>query len=188
MMDTKGHGGARRGAGRRLASERTKVVRLLLPLATLAKRLAEKTLRAGDINAFLTVEPRGPASVPLMGSTAACGFPSPAEDYLDRPLDFNELMIANPAATFAVRVAGESMIGAGIFPNDIAVIDRSLAASNGLIVLALLNGEFTIKRYRRNERRTWLQPENAGFRDIDLSDGIEFEVWGVVTRSIRMLA
>lgn len=168
--------------------EPTKVVRLPLPLASLAKRLADRTLRAGDINAFLDIEPRQAAHVPLMATAAVCGFPSPAEDYLDRPLDFNELLIANPAATFAVRVAGESMLGAGIFPNDIAVIDRSLTVANGLIVLALLAGEFTIKRYRRKGARAWLQAENPAFKDIELNEDAEFEVWGVVTRSIRMLA
>jgi hypothetical protein len=78
----------------------------------------------------------------------ACGFPSPADDHLDRPLDFNKLLVQNPAATFAVRIAGESMTGAGLFPGDIAVVDRSLTPANGCIVLALIDGEFTIKRYQ----------------------------------------
>src|ERR1700756_1187879 len=86
--------------------EPSKVVRLPLPVAALAKRLADKSLRAGDINAFFDIETRRPATVPLMATLAACGFPSPADDYLDRPLDFNELLIENPAATFAVRIAG----------------------------------------------------------------------------------
>src|SRR6202161_3066960 len=100
----------------------SKVVRLPLPVAALAKRLAEKSLRAGDINAFFDIEPRRPATGPLMPTPATCGFPSPANDYLDRPLDFNELLIEHPAATFAVRIAGESMTGAGLFPGDIAVV------------------------------------------------------------------
>ena len=91
--------------------EPSKVVRLPLPVAALAK----KSLRAGDINTFFDIEARRPATVPLMATSAACGFPSPADDYLDRPLDFNELLIENPAATFAVRIAGESMTGAGLF-------------------------------------------------------------------------
>src|ERR1700691_1438479 len=95
--------------------EPSKVVRLPLPVAALAKRLADRTLRAGDINAFLNVAPQRAAAVPLMASPATCGFPSPADDYLDRPLDFNELLIENPAATFAVRIAGESMRGQGCF-------------------------------------------------------------------------
>ena len=86
--------------------------------------------------------------------TAACGFPSPADDYLDRPLDFNELLVRNPAATFAVRLASDSMIGAGLFPGDIAVIDRSVTPTPGCIVLALIDGEFTIKRYRPRDGKS----------------------------------
>src|SRR5580692_10726664 len=157
--------------------EPSKVVRLPLPVAALAKRLADKSLRAGDINAFLDVEARRAATVPLMATPAECGFPSPADDYLDRPLDFNELLIENPAATFAVRVAGESMTGAGMFPGDIAVVDRSREAIDGSIVLALLGGEFTIKRYRRKGRRIWLQPENPAFGEIRLNEDSAFEVW-----------
>ena len=171
----------------RPAGEPTKVVRLPLPVATLARRLADKSLRAGDINAFLDVEPRRRATVPLMASPAECGFPSPADDYLDRPLDFNELLIGNPAATFAVRIAGESMIGAGMFPGDIAVVDRSRTAVDGSIVLALIGGEFTIKRYRKKGARVWLQAENPAFKNIELNEDSAFEVWGVIAKSIRML-
>jgi DNA polymerase V len=171
----------------RPAGEPTKVVRLPLPVAVLAKRLADKTLRAGDINAFLDVEPQRAAAVPLMASPATCGFPSPADDYLDRPLDFNELLIENPAATFAVRIAGESMTGIGLFPGDIAVVDRARTAVDGSIVLALLGGEFAIKRYRRKGARVWLQAENPAFKDIKLNEDSAFEVWGVIVKSIRML-
>src|ERR1700677_1860909 len=143
--------------------EPSKVVRLSLPLAALAKRCAEKTLRAGDINAFFDVKAGRPVTVPLMASPAACGFPSPADDYLDGPLDFNELLIENPAATFAVRIAGESMTGAGLFTGDIAVVDRARTANDGSIVLALLAGEFTIKRYRCKGARAWLEAENPVF-------------------------
>jgi len=135
---------------------------------------------------IMDVEKRWTATVPLMAWPAACGFPSPADDYLDRPLDFNELLIVNPASTFAVRVTGDSMIDAGIFPQDIAVIDRSLTAMDRTIVLALLGGEFTIKRYRRKDGKVWLQAENPGYANILLTEDSEFEVWGGVTRSIRM--
>ena len=144
---------SRKGIGGRPRGEPTKVVRMPLPIANLARRLAEGTLRAGDINGFLDIETRTPLTVPLVSSTASCGFPSPADDYLDRPLDFNELLVQNPAATFAVRISGESMTGAGLFPGDIAVVDRSLTPFNGCIVLALIEGEFTIKRYCLRGRR-----------------------------------
>lgn len=118
-------GSNRKGIGGRPRGAPTTVLRLLLPLANLARHLREGTLRAGDINAFLDIEAVEKGSVPLVECTTACGFPSPADDYLDRPLNFNELLIRNPAATFAVRLAGESMTGAGLFPGDIAVVDRS---------------------------------------------------------------
>ena len=177
----------RKGIGGRPRGAPTAVLRLPLPLANLARRLREGTLRAGDINAFLDVAASAKGSVPLVEGTTACGFPSPADDYLDRPLDFNELLIRNPAATFAVRLAGESMTGAGLFPGDIAVVDRSLAPTPGCIVLALLDGEFTVKRYRPHDGRIILQAENPAFPDIEITAERAFEVWGVVTRSIRML-
>jgi DNA polymerase V len=178
--------GGRKGIGGRPRREPTKVVRLPLPIAIIARRLRDGTLRAGDINAFLDIEPRGPATVPLVMSPASCGFPSPADDYLDRALDFNELLIRNPAATFAVRIAGESMTGAGLFPGDIAIVDRSLSPTNGCIVLALIEGEFTVKRYRLNAGGIVLQAENAAFKDILIPEDSAFEVWGVVKHSIRM--
>jgi len=136
---------------------------------------------------IMQVEKRLTVSVPLMAWPVTCGFSSPADDYMDRPLDFNELLILNPASTFAVRVIGDSMIDAGIFPKDIAVIDRSVTAIDRHIILALLGGEFTIKRYRQKDGRVWLQPENPAYANILLTEDSEFEVWGVVTRSIRIL-
>ena len=117
----------------------------------------------------------------------AAGFPSPADDYLDRPLDFNELLIAHPAATFAVRVAGNSMEGVGIFAGDIAIVDRALTASDGSIILGTLDGEFTIKRYRKRGGGCWLEAANPAFAPIAVSEDREFEVWGVVRHTIRML-
>jgi DNA polymerase V len=160
----------------------------------LAKRLAEKRLRAG-YHTFFDVEASRPATVPLMASAAECGFLPPADDYLDRPLDFNELLIENLGATFAVGIVGESMTGAALFPGDIAVVDRSRTAVDGSIVLALLAGEFTVKRYRKKGARTWLQAENPAFGNIEVNEdsGFEvnedpgFEVWGVIAKSIRML-
>lgn len=143
--------------------------------------------RSGGVSAFLAVELRLTRRIPLVSAAAACGFPSPADDYLDRPLDFNELLIENPAATFAVRIAGESMIGAGLFPNDIAIVDRSKTPRSGSIVLALVDGEFTIKRFRRRGACVVLQAENKAFSDIVITEAMQFEIWGVVKHAIRML-
>lgn len=140
-----------------------------------------------DIGDFLAVMARTRMAVPLVGSTVAAGFPSPADDYLDRSLDFNELLIANPAATFAVRVTGDSMIGVGIFPGDIAVVDRSHSPADRSIILALVDGEFTLKRYRRRSGKIWLESENAAYKDIPITEDMTFEVWGVIQKSIRIL-
>ena len=129
---------------------------------------------------------RLPLSVPLVSANVAAGFPSPADDYLDHPLDFNELLIAHPAATFAVRVAGDSMKGAGIFPGDIAVVDRSLTAADGSLILGILDGDFTLKRYRCRSGRTWLEPDNPAYQPILITEHTQFEVWGVVRHTIRM--
>lgn len=184
MINSRLPGGRRAGAGRPRGIETT-VVRLPIRVANLARRFASGSVRAGDINGFLDVEALTHQTVPLMASTAACGFPSPADDYLDRPLDFNELLITHPAATFAVRVSGLSMTGAGIFPGDIAVVNRAITPYQDCIVLALLDGEFTIKRYLTKGGGVTLRPENHEFRDIVIQDGQEFEIWGVVTNSIR---
>jgi DNA polymerase V len=153
-MTNKQHGGRRAGPP-------TKVVRLPVMLADMAHDLAAAK-NPGEVAAFLDVESRSALRVPMMAWSATCGFPSPAEDYVDRPLDFNELLIEHPAATFAIRIEGESMTGAGIFPGDIAVVDRAKEPVNGSIVLALLDGSFTVKRYRRffcrpktQRLRTW---------------------------------
>lgn len=127
------------------------------------------------------------ATVPFVLSRVAAGFPSPADDYLDTPLDFNELLIAHPAATFAVRVAGDSMVGAGIFPGDIAVVDRALKAVDGKVILGILAGEFTLKRFRMRGICVWLESANPAYKPIPITDESEFEVWGVVRHTIRIL-
>ena len=131
MIVKKQHGGARPGAGRPRKAP-TKAVRLPVPLANFARELAAAK-KSGDVAAFFGVEGRSALRVPMMAWSAACGFPSPAEDYVDRPLDFNELLIEHPAATFAIRIEGDSMTGAGIFPGDIAVVDRARTPVNSSI-------------------------------------------------------
>lgn len=142
--------------------------------------------RQADVAAILAVVAITRARVPLMSATAECGFPSPADDYLDRPLDFNELLIDNAPATYAVRVSGDSMTGIGIFPGDIAVINRAKRAVDRSIVIAVVDGEFTLKRYRKRGSRAWLQAENPAYKDLEILEDMTFEVWGVVTRSIRI--
>jgi DNA polymerase V len=124
---------------------------------------------------------------PLFLSGVSAGFPSPADDYLDRKLDLNEYLIKNQAATFFVRVAGDSMTGAGINDNDILVVDRSLEPANNSIVIAVVNGELTVKRLIKNRNSCRLVAENPAYPALDISEETALEIWGVATFAIHAL-
>lgn len=126
-----------------------------------------------------------PLGRPLFTVRVSAGFPSPADDYIEHALDLNEKLIRHPAATFFVRVSGDSMQGAGIYDGDLLVVDRSLEAQDRNIVIAVVNGEFTLKRLKKDQGRIWLMPENAAYEPIELHDGIEAEIWGVVKHAIH---
>ncbi|WP_151744007.1 LexA family protein [Acinetobacter calcoaceticus] len=114
------------------------------------------------------------------------GFPSPAQDYVDKALDMNEHLIKNETATFIVKVASLSMLNAGIEIDDELIVDRSLDAKHGDIVVALIDNDFTVKRLMIEESRKWLKAENPEYKNIYLSEGQELIVWGVVTHIIKM--
>jgi DNA polymerase V len=114
----------------------------------------------------------------LLGVQA--GFPSPAGDYMERPIDLNEHIIEHPTATFFMRVEGESMIGAHIPPGALVVVDRALRPKDGSIVVAVVDGEFTIKRLDISMTEKRLMPENPKFKPIVITEGMEVEIWGVV--------
>jgi len=122
---------------------------------------------------------------PLFSCGVSAGFPSPADDYIDRQLDLNELLIHNPAATFFVRVAGDSMTGISINHDDILIVDRSLEPVSGKIVIAVINGELTIKRLLKDNSSCRLVAENPNYEDIEINEEMAFEVWGVVTSVIH---
>ena len=125
---------------------------------------------------------------PLYSNQIQAGFPSPAEDDVPfEPYDLGAKLIPNPASTFFIRVTGESMRDAGIFPDDVLIVDRSLEASNGDVVVAAINGEFTVKRFFRKGKRVELRPENSKFRPIVVTTDMDFIVWGVVKTVIHNL-
>ena len=125
---------------------------------------------------------------PLYEDKVAAGFPSPAEDQIDTQLDLNDHLVKNPASTFYVRVEGNSMIGAGIHHNDLLVVDLSLEARDGQIIIALLNGEFTVKRLKISKNKSiQLVPENEEYPTISVKEGMDFRIWGVVTSVIHSL-
>ena len=112
------------------------------------------------------------------------GFPSPAED-THETFDIVTHIVRHPEATFFMRVTGDSMMGAGIFDGDLLVVDRSIEPTSGDIVVAVVNGEFTIKRFRRNGSTIELVPENTKYRKITLNEGMEIQIWGVVTGTYK---
>ncbi len=126
-------------------------------------------------------------NIPLFNSKVAAGFPSPADDYIEKTLDLNDLLIQKPAATFFVRAEGESMLGAGIHPNDILVVDRSLEPLVGKVVICALNGELTVKRLKSIGNEIILGAENPAYSDIRVQKDIDLVIWGVVTNVIHTL-
>jgi len=135
----------------------------------------------GSIKAIFTYQEGKKLFRPLMASKISAGFPSPAQDYVEGKLDLNEYMIAHPASTFFVRVDGYSMVGAGIQPNDILVVDRSLEAVNNRIVIAIVEGELTVKRLKIEANEYYLMPESEDYPSIHIVEDMDFAIWGVVT-------
>lgn len=123
--------------------------------------------------------------LPCMLTSIPAGFPSPAEDYLDKQLDLNEWLIKHPAATFFVRVEGDSMRDAGIASGDILIVDRALEPSDGKIVVAVIDGEFTVKRIAIGAEGIQLLPANESYPPIHIPPESDFRIWGVVTYVIH---
>jgi DNA polymerase V len=124
---------------------------------------------------------------PLLGANISAGFPSPAQDYIEKTIDLNEQLISHPVATFFVRVEGDSMTGAGIFNDDVLIVDRALDPADGKVIVAVLNSELTVKRLRIKPDCWTLVPANPAFPEIVISEDTDFSVWGVVTYCIHKL-
>ncbi|PKN79043.1 MAG: peptidase S24 [Candidatus Cloacimonetes bacterium HGW-Cloacimonetes-1] len=139
----------------------------------------------GSVKEIWGFNPETKLSRPLIGAHVPAGFPSPAQDYIEGSLDLNEFLIAHPSSTFFVRVDGYSMIDAGIFPDDILIVDRSLDAINNKIVIAILDSELTVKRLKIIGNKYWLYPDNPEYQPICIEEDIEFYIWGVVTYVIH---
>lgn len=122
---------------------------------------------------------------PLMLTPISAGFPSPAEDKVDVNLNLHSMMVTRPEATFFMRVEGDSMKNAGISSGDIAVVDRSLEPKNGQAVVAFIDGDFTLKRFKKDGGRGWLIPENESYTPIEVTEDSDFQIWGVVTFIVK---
>ena len=124
---------------------------------------------------------------PMYSHSISAGFPSPADDYIEDRLDLNELLINNKPATFFLRVKGDSMLNAGIHHGDIIVVDRSLQAGHRSIVVAVVDGELTVKRLITRNGSAELHAENPKYAPICLQEGQELTIWGVVTSSVHQV-
>ncbi|MDE6135375.1 MAG: translesion error-prone DNA polymerase V autoproteolytic subunit [Muribaculaceae bacterium] len=124
-------------------------------------------------------------SLPFADAGIQAGFPTPAQDYITETIDLNREIVRHPAATFYGRVAGKSMIDEGIEPGDLLVIDRSLEPTDGDLAVCCLDGEFTLKRIRLRPGAVWLIPSNEEFDPILVTPDRQFEIWGVVTHTIK---
>lgn len=117
----------------------------------------------------------------------SAGFPSPAEDFFQERLDLNSYLIKHPASTFFVKVEGDSMVDAGIYNNDLLIVDRSLTPKENSIVIAAVNGELTVKKLKRINGKLCLIPENKIYPSIELKDETDLRIWGVVIYSIHKI-
>lgn len=126
-----------------------------------------------------------PIHVPLFSHKVAAGFPSPADDYIEGRLSLDEHLVQHKEATFFVRAKGNSMVNAGIFDGNLLVVDKSLTPSSGDIVIAIIDGEMTVKRLIQRDGKVTLKPENSRFKEIELKEGQELQVWGVVTSTVK---
>lgn len=187
-----GRGGTRTGAGRKpntgIFGEKTIAKRIPVSLVKQVENFIHSIKK--EISVGFNLKEVGlmrshQLNLPLFASRVQAGFPSPADDYLEASLDLNQHLIQHPAATFFVRASGESMINAGIHNNDILVVDRSLEPKHGDIIIAALNSELTVKRLHVSHKKVILKPENPDYPVIEITEEMEFLIWGVVTSVIH---
>tara|TARA_B100002051_G_scaffold118929_1_gene113324 strand:+ start:845 stop:1273 length:429 start_codon:yes stop_codon:yes gene_type:complete len=123
--------------------------------------------------------------IAFYNSSIPAGFPSPAEDHIDIPLDLNEHLIRHPAATFYVYAKGNSMQNSGIYDGDLLIVDRAVEPKLKNIVIAVIDGEFTVKRISKIKNKIYLLPDNKEYQPIEIKDSSNFQIWGVVIYTIH---
>ena len=117
-----------------------------------------------------------------------CGFPSPARDFTEGTIDLNEELMSHPNATFIVRARGDSMVGSGIYPGDLLIVDRSIKPRNESIIIAVLDGELSVKILRFKNKQVNLSSSNNNYKDVLVSEEMDFTIWGVCTNVIHNLS
>jgi len=137
-----------------------------------------------SISPAMEVEERSKLELPLFISKVHAGSPTPADDYFDNKLDLNDYLVTKPSHTYFVKVSGDSMVGAGIFPGDTLVVDRSLSAEHNKIVIAMIENEFIVKRLKIHNGSVYLISENSKYPPLEVTDP-DMMIWGVVTYTIH---
>lgn len=194
------HGGVRENAGRKAQfNEPTKVIRVPESQVNFIKNWLlnnVKTNNLTDFNSKLNIQQVHPNNdkiyhIPLATERVAAGFPSPAQDDIEQALDLNEYLIRNENATFIVKANSLSMLDAGIDINDPLIVDRSIPAKSGDIVIALIDNDFTVKRLMIDSQfqppKVWLKAENPDYQNIYIEEGQELVIWGVVTYNLKRM-
>ena len=183
------HGGLRVGAGRKKDTgpyaESTKVVRIPHSRVKAVKNFLLHQMTSNVESFIMPAEQARVNPITLFSHKVPAGFPSPADDHAEKRLDLNEYLIDQSESTFFVRIKGDFMIDAGILDNDIVIVDRSKSAAINDIVLASIDGEFTVKVLAKNSEGPYLMPANKEYKPIHIKSDSEFEIWGVVTGSVR---
>ena len=123
--------------------------------------------------------------IKLYTTSISAGFPSPAEDHMDISLDINEYLVKHPSSTFYIYVKGDSMIDSGIFDGDLLIVDRSLEVKSNSVVVAVIDGEFTVKKIKKDSGNLYLIPQNKKYKPILLENNMDFQIWGIVTHTIH---
>jgi len=144
-----------------------------------------KSIIETDKFEFYSADVGKKSEIPFFSSSVSAGFPSPADDYIELSLDLNKHLIKHPSATFYARVKGDSMIDAGINDGDLLVVDRALEIYNNCIAVCIIDGEFTVKRLKKQKDKILLIPENKEYKPIEVSEFNDFEVWGIVAYVIH---
>lgn len=188
-------GGFRQGAGRKKNSgpfrEGTVVRRIPASIAATLDLYFDsfKSTGSGSESALCFEDifeiEKNNIKLPLFSNSVSAGFPSPAEADVETYLDLNSYLIPKPVTTFFVRVTGESMVGVGIHQDDILIVDKSLQAKDGDIVIAVVNGELTVKRLSLKGEACFLLPENPDYLPIKVTEEMDFSIWGVVTSVVH---
>ncbi|MDO7520299.1 translesion error-prone DNA polymerase V autoproteolytic subunit [Acinetobacter baumannii] len=194
------HGGARENAGRKAQfNEPTKVIRVPESQVNFIKNWLlnnVKTDNQTDFTSKLKIQQVHPNNdkiyhIPLATERIAAGFPSPAQDDIEQALDLNEYLIRNENATFIVKANSLSMLDAGIDIDDPLIVDRSIPAKSGDIVIALIDNDFTVKRLMIDTQfqppKVWLKAENPDYQNIYIEEGQELVIWGVVTYNLKRM-